>query len=223
MIPLCHKNIEKRTETIFRRGGDGMEQPIAVKCFLCGNTARYAYAYARLNDRENFHGVIFRGVCDECLADYIAKIKADKQARVDGWIWLAAVLPVGGLLAALAESVVWQWVGFGLILFAAIWPLGSRLAQRWESRRANSASDAENERRYSEQMSLEDAQRTNRQFRLIPLHERYRSAEYTIERISEEAGVSRVTAALLKPATETAFRRMEQARSAVGFDNVRVV
>ena len=221
---MRRKNSGKKwTEPVYKRGGDDVEQPIAVKCFLCGSTARYAYAYARLNDRENFHGVIFRGVCEECLADYIDKVKADKHARTDGWIWLAAILPVGGLLAALAESVVWQWVGFGLILLAVLWPLGSRLTQRWEARRANNASEEENERRYSEQMCLEDAQRTNRQFRLIPLHERYRSAEYTIERISDEAGVSRVTAALLKPATETAFRRMEQARSAVGFDNAHVV
>ena len=85
--------------------------------------------------------------------------------------------PVGRLLrqlsdeiSALAESVVWQWVGFGLILLAVLWPLGSRLTQRWEARRANHASEEENERRYSEQMCLEDAQRTNRQFRLIPLH-----------------------------------------------------
>lgn len=198
-----------------------MEQPIAVKCFLCGGTTRYAYAYARLNDRENFLGVIFRGICDECLADYIAKVKADKHARADDWIWLAAVIPVGGLLAALSENTAWQWVGLGLILLAVLMPLGSRLTQRWESRRANAASEEENERRYSELMCLEDAQRTNRQFRLIPLHERYCTAEYTIERISEEAGVSRVTAALLKPATETAFRRMElaQGRSTGEFDN----
>lgn len=187
-----------------------MEQPIAVKCFLCGTTARYAYAYARLNDRENFHGVIFRGVCEECLADYIAKVKADKHARVDGWIWLAAIISAGGLLTALSANVVWQWLGLGLILLTVLIPLGSRLAQHWESRRANTASEEENEWRYSEQMCLEDAQRTNRQFRLIPLRERYRLAEYTIERISEEAGVFRVTAALLKPAVETAFRRMEQ-------------
>ena len=149
-------SVKKWTEPVCKRGGDDVEQPIAVKCFLCGSTARYAYAYARLNDRENFHGVIFRGVCEECLADYIDKVKADKHARTDGWIWLAAILPVGGLLAALAESVVWQWVGFGLILLAVLWPLGSRLTQRWEARRANNASEEENERRYSEQMCLEE-------------------------------------------------------------------
>ena len=204
-----------------------MEQPIAVKCFLCGGTARYAYAYARLNDRENFHGVIFRGVCEECLADYIARVKADKHTHADGWIWLAAILPVGGLLAALAESVAWQWLGFGLILLAVFIPLGSRLTQHWEARRANAATAEENARRYSTQMCLEDAQRTNRQFRLIPLYERYRSAEYTVERISEEAAVSRVTAALLKPATGTAFLRMEQARERDAgegeFDNTHTV
>ncbi|MEA4869795.1 MAG: hypothetical protein VB062_04050 [Christensenella sp.] len=204
-----------------------MEQPIAVKCFLCGGTANYAYAYARLSDSEAFLGVIYRGVCEKCLADYIERIKADRHVRADGWVWLAAVLPVGGLLAALATITAWQVIGFGLILLAILLPLGSRLAQRREAKRASAASDEENETRYSELMCLEDALRTNRQIKLVPLHARYCAEGFTAERFSGETGVSRPTAVFLQSITEAALSRIQSTpelrNQANRFDNTHVV
>lgn len=204
-----------------------MEQPIAVKCFLCGATVRYAYAYARLSDNEDFLGVIYRGVCGECLAEYIERVKVDRHVRADGWVWLLAILPVGGLLAALTDHIVWRMIGYGLILLAILLPLASRLLQRREAKRARIASDEENEIRYSARMCLEDALRTNRQIKLVPLHERYASPDYTPERISAETGVSRAMAERIASISATALARMQFSpvghMQSIEFDNIHTV
>ena len=186
-----------------------MEHPIAVKCFLCGGPASFAYAYARLSDNEGFLGVIYRGVCRECLAEYIEQVKSGRHIRADGWVWLLAILPIGGLLAALTDYAIWRMIGYGLILLAILLPLISRLLQRREAKRANSASDAENETRYSARMCLEDALHTNRQIKLIPLHERYASPDYTPERISAETGVTRLMAQQISSIAAAALARMQ--------------
>ena len=186
-----------------------MEQPIAVKCFLCGGPAGFAYAYARLNDREDYLNVIYRGVCRECLAEYIDRVKSGRHVRTDGWVWMLAILPVGGLLAALTEHIAWRMIGYSLILLAILLPLSSRLLQRREAERARKASDEENEIRYSARMCLEDALRTNRQMKLVPLHERYTSPDYTPARISEETGVSRLMAERIRTMAAVALARMQ--------------
>jgi hypothetical protein len=182
-----------------------LEQPILVKCHLCGDAAQYAFAYARFSERDVFLGVIYRGVCGECLREYIEKIKSDRHARGESWFWLVVFLPIGGLLAALADSTAWQIVGFCLILLAILLPLGSRIAQRREARRANTACDEENEAKYSEQMCREDAARTNRQMKLIPLRAQYLEERYSVAKISDETGVSAETAAFLKALTPKAL------------------
>jgi hypothetical protein len=197
-----------------------LEQPIAVKCFLCGGAASFTYAYARLSDNEEFLGVIYRGVCRECLADYIERVKDDRHVRADGWVWLLATLPVGGLLAALTDNIVWRMIGYGLILLAILLPLGSRLLQRHEAKRARIASDAENETRYSARMCLEDAFRTNHLIKLVPLHERYLSPDYTPERISAETGVSRAMAEQLSSISAAALVRMRAADHGSGASDV---
>lgn len=197
-----------------------MEQPIAVKCFFCGGAARFAYAYVRLSDNEDFLGVIYRGVCKECLAEYIERVKAGKHVRSDDWVWLLAILPVGGLLAALTDHIAWRMIGIGLILLAILLPFGSRMAQRREAQRARKASNEENETRYSARICLEDALRTNRQIKLIPLHERYASTDYTPERISAETGVSRAMAERISSVSASVLARMQVADHGSGASDV---
>ena len=58
-------------------------------------------------------------------------------------------------------------------------------------------------------MCLEDALRTNRQMKLVPLHERYTSPDYTPARISEETGVSRLMAERIRTIAAVALARMQ--------------
>ena len=199
-----------------------LEQPNQIKCHICGNAAAFAFAYARFNDREAFFGVIYRGVCRECLQQYIEAIKDDRRLRGELLLWPVVLLPVGALFAALSGSKIGQAVGFCLLGLAVIIPVITRLWQHRESRRARRASDAENEARYSEQMCREDALRTSRQTKLVYLSPKYAGAEAERSDIAKETGVTQDTAALIqKLATSAQLYLHAQAKadgSVDGFD-----
>ena len=64
-----------------------MEQFNHVKCHLCGSAADFAFAYARFDEREVFLGLIYRGVCKDCLRSYIEGIKQNRLPRGELWLW----------------------------------------------------------------------------------------------------------------------------------------
>lgn len=173
-----------------------LEQPNAIKCHLCGEAAQDAFAYARFSEREAFLGVIYRGVCRDCLRAYIETIKRDKHLRGEMMVWPMVLLPVGALLAALSKYKASQIVGYCMLGLAVVIPVLMRFWQRREARIASRASEEENMRRYSEQMCREDAQRTSRQTKLIYLNPAYAN-EGMEEQIVKEAGVRSETAALI--------------------------
>ena len=175
-----------------------MEQPLQIKCHLCGNAADFAFAYARFSDREAFFGVIYRGVCRECLRAYIEGIKHDRHLRGEMLLWPLVLLPIGALLAALSRSIVVQGIGFLVLGLSVAIPVFMRLWQRREAISACHASDAENEARYSERMCREDALNTSRQTKLIYLRPEYAEAEISPADIAREASVEEGTAALIK-------------------------
>ena len=178
-----------------------LEQPNLVKCHKCGRTAEFAFAYARFSDREAFFGVIYRGVCRECLHAYIEGIKHDRHLRGELLLWPMVLLPFGALLAALSQSKIVQAIGFVLLGLAIIIPLLMRFCQRRESRVARRASEAENEARYSEQMCREDALNTSRQTKLIYLNPDYAAQSADLADIARETGVAPETARLLQKLT----------------------
>lgn len=175
-----------------------LEQPNLVKCHLCGRTAEFAFAYARFSDREAFFGVIYRGVCRECLRAYIDGIKNDRHLRGELLLWPLVLLPIGALLAALSRSVIVQGIGFFVLGLAVVIPVCMRLWQRREAISACRASDAENEVRYSERMCREDALNTSRQTKLIYLKPEYAAEEADLAWIARETGVAPETARLLQ-------------------------
>lgn len=175
-----------------------MEQPIQIKCHLCGGTAEYAFAYARFSDREAFFGVIYRGVCRECLNRYIENVKNDRIQRGELLLWPVVFLPFGALLAALSDHAVSRAIGYFLLLLAAVIPILTRIWQWREAQRARSASETQNIRRYSERMCREDALHTSRQTKLIFLRPEYAGGDLEPADIARETGVTLETAALLK-------------------------
>jgi len=180
------------------KGACILEQPTSIKCYRCGGAAKHAFAYARFSNREEFLGVTYRGVCRDCLGEHIETIKNDRHLRGE-WILLPAVfLPIGALLAALSGSAAGQISGFCLLGLALILPVGMRLSQRREARRASHVSVAENEKRYSEQMCREDALRTSRQTKLIYLRPEYADTSYNFTQIARETGVEQATAARIQ-------------------------
>ena len=191
-----------------------MEQPNPVKCHLCGNTAEFAFAYARFSDREAFFGVIYRGVCRECLHTYIEGIKYDRHLRGELLLWPMVLLPVGALLAALSQSEIVQAVGFVLLGLPILIPALVRHCQRREARIARRASDAENEARYSEQMCREDALSTSRQTKLVYLNPAYASPECDPAVIAREAEVSPQTAQLIHKLSAAAQKLLLAAMAA---------
>ena len=178
-----------------------MEQATQIKCHRCGRAADYAFAYARFSEREAFLGVIFRGVCRDCLRDYVEQIKRNRQLRGELLLWPMVLLPFGALLAALSQSKIVQAIGFVLLGLAIIIPLLMRFCQRRESRVARRASEAENEARYSEQMCREDALNTSRQTKLIYLNPDYAAQSADLADIARETGVAPETARLLQKLT----------------------
>lgn len=177
------------------KGEISLEQPKQVKCHLCGAIAEESFAYARFSARDAFLGVIYRGVCRDCLLDYIENIKKDRK-RGELLVWPMVLLPVGALLAALSSYPVSQIIGYCLIGLAVVLPISMRIWQRREARFAARASEAENIRRYSEQMCREDAQRTSRQTKLIYLKTDYAS-EGAEKQIAKETGMKGESAVLL--------------------------
>ncbi|HML69299.1 MAG TPA: hypothetical protein PKA81_13015 [Clostridia bacterium] len=175
-----------------------MEQPLQIKCHLCGGAAEFSFAYARFSDREAFFGVIYRGVCRECLRAYIDGIKNDRHLRGELLLWPLVLLPIGALLAALSQSVVVQGIGFFVLGLAVAIPVCMRLWQRREAISACRASDSENEARYSERMCREDALNTSRQTKLIYLKPEYAAEDADLAWIARETGVAPGTAKLLQ-------------------------
>lgn len=175
-----------------------LEQPLQIKCHLCGNAADFAFAYARFSDREAFFGVIYRGVCRECLRAYIESIKHDRHLRGEMLLWPLVLLPIGALLAALSRSIFVQGIGFLVLGLAVAIPVFMRLWQRREAISACRASDAENEARYSERMCREDALNTSRQTKLIYLKPEYAAEDADLAWIARETGAAPETARLLQ-------------------------
>jgi len=86
-----------------------VEQSNLSKCFRCGGESLRFFAFARLNEKEMFLGVIDRAVCDTCLAKYIETVKSGKKGRYN---FLGPLIPMtvfGTLLTVFAEAV------FGLV------------------------------------------------------------------------------------------------------------
>ena len=183
-----------------------MEQTGQIKCHLCGRVADYSFAYARFSEREAFLGVIFRGVCRECLREYIERIKRDRQLRGELLLWPMILLPVGALLAALSDSVTGRLTGFILLGLAAFVPIVLRLFQRREAMRVRRTSEQENFVRYSEQMCREDAQRTSRQTKLIYLRPEY--AKASASEIAREMSLDIHTAERIVKLSATAQERI---------------
>lgn len=175
-----------------------MEQSLQIKCFLCDDAAEFVFAYARFNEREMFQGVIYRGVCPDCLRAYIETIKKDRHLRGEMLLWPVVFLPIGALLAAFSRNWVGQLFGFGFLALAIVIPILMRFWQRREAIHASRASDQENFARYSEQMCREDALRTSRQTKLIYLKPEYAREGVSPREIAQETGVTHETAALLQ-------------------------
>lgn len=164
-----------------------MEQAYQVKCHLCGGAAEFAFAYARFSERDAYLGMIYRGVCRECLRTYIESIKQDRLARGEILLWPMILLPVGALFAPLSKTLAGEIAGYCLLCLAIVLPVGMRLIQHAEAKRVRRASEEENIRVYSELMCREDAQRTSKQTKLIYLKPVY--AEAGAAQIARETGV----------------------------------
>lgn len=171
-----------------------MEQPNPIKCHRCGNDADFVFAYARFSAREAFLGVIYRGVCRECLHAYIEGIQNDRHLRGELLLWPIVLLPIGALLAALSQSEIVQAIGFALLGLAVVIPIFMRLWQKRESMIARRASETQNEARYSEPMCREDALNTSRQTKLIYLRPDYGAEDADLVKIARETGVAQETA-----------------------------
>ncbi len=175
-----------------------LEQQSPIKCHQCGNDANFAFAYARFSAREAFLGVIYRGVCRECLRAYIEEVQNDRHLRGELLLWPIVLLPLGALLAALSQSEIVQSIGFFLLALAIVIPIFMRLLQKRESIAARRASEAQNEARYSEPMCREDALSTSRQTKLIYLCPEYGAEGADIAMIARDTGVALETARLIQ-------------------------
>ncbi len=184
-----------------------MEQPLQIKCFLCDDTAEFVFAYARFSERETFQGVIYRGVCPDCLRAYIETIKKDRHLRGELLLW-----PV-----AFSRNVIGMAFGYAFLGIAFLMPLLMRLWQRREANRASRATDQENFARYSEQMCREDALRTSRQMKLIYLRPDYAEPHMSVKSIASEIGVSHDTAGLIQKLSAAAQNLLRGETSAAGF------
>ena len=195
-----------------------MEQPSPIKCHRCGIDANFAFAYARFSAREAFLGVIYRGVCRECLHAYIEEIQNDRHLRGELLLWPIVLLPIGALLAALSQSEIVQSIGFGLLALAIVIPIFMRLWQKRESIAARRASEAQNEARFCEPMCREDALSTSRQTKLIYLCPKYGAQEADIAKIARDTGVTLETARLIQKLSAAAQQFLhEPAKSRTGF------
>jgi len=194
-----------------------LEQPLQIKCFLCDDTAEFVFAYARFSERETFQGVIYRGVCPDCLRAYIETIKKDRHLRGELLLWPVVFLPIGALLAAFSRNVIGMAFGYAFLGIAFLMPLLMRLWQRREANRASRATDQENFARYSEQMCREDALRTSRQMKLIYLRPDYAEPHMSIKSIASEIGVSHDTAGLIQKLSAAAQNLLRGETSAAGF------
>ena len=197
-----------------------MEQPLQIKCFLCDDNAEFVFAYARFSERETFQGVIYRGVCPDCLRAYIETIKKDKRLRGELLLWPVVFLPIGALLAAFSRNLMGSVFGYTFLGLAVIMPLLMRLWQRREAIRASRSSDQENFARFSEQMCREDALQTSRQMKLIYLRPEYAEAGVDAASISREIGVSNETAALVQKLSSAAQNLLRGQTTASGFPGV---
>lgn len=174
-----------------------LEQFNHVKCHLCGAAADFAFAYARFNEREVFLGLIYRGVCKDCLRSYIEAIKQNRLPRGELLLWPMLLLPIGALFATFSKTLVVEIAGYALLSLAFIVPASLRVWQWVEAKRVREASEEENFRVYSERMCREDAQRTSRQTKLIYLRPEYAEAGISPADIAREASVEEGTAALI--------------------------
>ncbi|HWQ98209.1 MAG TPA: hypothetical protein VN538_09000 [Clostridia bacterium] len=194
-----------------------MEQPIQVKCFLCEDTAEFVFAYARFSERETFQGVIYRGVCADCLRAYIENIKKDRHLRGELLLWPVVFLPIGALLAAFSRNVTGMIIGDIFLGLALVVPLLMRLWQRRDAIRAIHATEQENFTRYSEPMCREDALRTSKQTKLIYLRPEYAAPGADAGGIVREIGVSPETAQLLQKLSAAAQNLLRGQARAGGF------
>ena len=174
-----------------------MERINQIKCHLCGGAADFAFAYVRFNDREVFLGLISRGVCRDCLREYIEMIKQDRLLRGELQLWPMLLLPIGGLFTIFSKSLAGNIAGYSLLSLALIMPALLRFRQRGEAKRVRGASEEENFRIYSERMCREDAQRTSRQTKLIYLRPEYAGEGISPASIARDASVEEGTAALI--------------------------
>lgn len=181
-----------------------MEQPLQIKCFLCDDNAEFVFAYARFSERETFQGVIYRGVCPDCLRAYIENIKKDRHLRGELLLWPVVFLPIGALLAAFSRNVTGMISGYLFLGLALGIPLLMRLWQRRDAIRASRANEQENFARYSEPMCREDALRTSKQTKLIYLRPEYAVPGADADGIAREIGVSPETAQLLQKLSSAA-------------------
>ncbi len=179
-----------------------MGRGVSNKCYKCGTQAHHFFTFARLSDKEAFLGVISRNVCNECLSHYIDDIKNGKKGRYEFLIWLPVLLPFGLLLVTLAENITWRVIGWLMILFGLILPVTTYMAHRREMLRAQAASFEENAERYSRQMCIEDAMKTNGQSKLVEIKDDYALCDFTAERIAEDAGVTLQMATTIKSVVE---------------------
>ncbi len=186
-----------------------MEKPVHVKCYRCGSAAAHRFAYALFSEREAFLGVVYRGVCRQCLNDYIDRVKTAKRGRAEGLLWIAIFLPTGLLFAGLAAEPVFRAVGFGFIALALLLPVAARILQWREAAQAKRADDAENEAKYSELICREDAHRTNRHTKLVQLRPEYAQDSVCAERIGEENGVSAAIGETIRQIAGKAFAAMQ--------------
>ncbi len=191
-----------------------VEQSIQVKCYVCGRAAKHVFAYARFNTREEFLGVIYRGVCKSCLNDYIESIKEGVRDSEKGLVWLAVFLPTGALLTTFAKSASWQIAGYGLIALALVLPIAAYISFRREAVSAQNAGAEENEAKYCPKMCRDDALHTSHQTKLVSLKPQYIDEEYTPSRISEETGVTLQTAEMVKTLTQKALDCIDCGESA---------
>lgn len=197
-----------------------MEQPLQIKCFLCEDTAEYVFAYARFSERETFQGVIYRGVCPDCLRAYIETIKNDRRLRRDLLLWPAVFLPIGALLALLSRNWTGTAFGYAFLGLAIVIPILMRFWQRREAIRASRSGDQENFVRYSEQMCREDALQTSRQTKLIYLRPEYAGKGIDLNGITRETGVSHETAALIQKLSSSAQNLLRGRTTAGGYPGV---
>lgn len=197
-----------------------MEQPLQIKCFLCDDTAEFVFAYARFSERETFQGVIYRGVCPDCLRAYIETIKKDRHLRGEMLLWPAVFLPIGALLAAFSRNLMGIAFGYAFVGLAVIMPILMRFWQRRDAIHASRATEQENFARYSEPMCREDALRTSRQMKLIYLQPEYAAPGFDPANIAREIGVSSETAVLVQKLSSAAQNLLRGQTTASGFPGV---